>query len=242
MMLRIISILAILLAWQALAIVTDPIYFVSLKQAIKALHELFWLDGLVFDVWSSLKRILWAMMLVFVIAIPLGIVIGRSKLCKLLSEPITRFLRYVPAPTLIPLAVIWFGVGELAKVFIVFWGIFFPVLLGIRDSAESVPSSFIRVSKSMGYNFWQRFRKVVFPSIAPNILNIMRVAFAEAWVYLILAEIIAAPNGIGKTLILAQRYLRVDKIFAIIILLAIIGLVSELCFYYARRKLFKYQV
>lgn len=238
---RTLSILIIVLLWESLAIVTDPIYFVSLPEAFLSLIEAFKQDSLLTDILASLRRVSLALLAVFIIAIPLGVSIGSSKKINLSTEPITRFLRYIPAPTIIPLSVIWFGTGELSKIFIVFWGVFFPVLLGIRDAAKATPKEYIECAQSLNYSEFKIMKDVIFENIKPDTLNLLRIAFAESWIYLLMAEMIASPNGIGKALILAQRYLRVDKIFGILILLAIIGLVSELLFQILRKLLFRYK-
>jgi len=238
---QITSILGFLVIWEVVGTVADPIFFVSFSDAIIALIKLFTEQNLHLDVMASFQRIIYALTITFSIAIPLGIAIASSKSSEQVTRPITKFLRFVPAPTLIPLSVVWFGIGEFSKVFIITWGIFFTVLLSVRDATENVPKEFTQIAKSMGYSNFKRLQKIILPAISPDILNTLRIAIVESWIYLLIAEMIAAKQGVGKSLILAQRFLQVDNIFAILILLAIIGIATDLILVKTRNYLFKYK-
>jgi len=238
---QITSILGFLVIWEVVGTVADPIFFVSFSDAIIALIKLFTEQNLHLDVMASFQRIIYALTITFSIAIPLGIAIASSKSSEQITRPITKFLRFVPAPTLIPLSVVWFGIGEFSKVFIITWGIFFTVLLSVRDATENVPKEFTQIAKSMGYSNFKRLQKIILPAISPEILNTLRIAIVESWIYLLIAEMIAAKQGVGKSLILAQRFLQVDNIFAILILLAIIGIATDLILVKTRNYLFKYK-
>lgn len=238
---QITSILGFLVIWEVVGTVADPIFFVSFSDAIIALIKLFTEKNLHLDVMASFQRIIYALTITFSIAIPLGIAIASSKSSEQVTRPITKFLRFVPAPTLIPLSVVWFGIGEFSKVFIITWGIFFTVLLSVRDATENVPKEFTQIAKSMGYSNFKRLQKIILPAISPDILNTLRIAIVESWIYLLIAEMIAAKQGVGKSLILAQRFLQVDNIFAILILLAIIGIATDVILVKTRNYLFKYK-
>ena len=241
MKLKLISIIGFIVLWEFIAKITDPIFFVSFSQSIKTLTTLFTEHSLHLDVIASFQRIIYALAITFSIAIPLGIAIASSKINEQITKPITKFLRFIPAPTLIPLSVVWFGIGEFTKVFIVTWGIFFTVLLSIRDATENVPKEYTQIAKSMGYSKFKRLQKVIFPAISPDIANTLRIAIVESWVYLLIAEMIAAKQGIGKSLILAQRFLQIESIFAILILLAIIGVTTDYILVKIRNYLFTYK-
>lgn len=236
-----LSFLALLGVWTFAAQLTDEVFLVSPQVALNSLGQLFTEQALVTDIWASFKRITTALVLCFGIAIPLGIWLGRRPHLQDYFKSLTHFLRYIPAPTLLPLSILWFGVGEAAKVFIVFWGIFFPVLLAIRDAAQGVDKDLLLAAQALGYKARQELLHVTFRSIAPSILSTLRIAWAEAWIYLLIAEMIAADNGIGKSLIVAQRFLRVDQIFALLILLALLGIFADRGFQNLARKLFPYQ-
>lgn len=238
---QITSILGFLVIWEVVGTVADPIFFVSFSDAIIALIKLFTEKNLHLDVMASFQRIIYALTITFLIAIPLGIAIANSKSSEQITRPLTKFLRFVPAPTLIPLSVVWFGIGEFSKVFIITWGIFFTVLLSIRDATENVPKEFTQIAKSMGYSKFRILQKIILPAISPDIINTLRIAIVESWIYLLIAEMIAAKQGVGKSLILAQRFLQVDNIFAILILLAIIGIATDLILVKTRNYLFKYK-
>jgi len=238
---NIFSFLVLIIAWEILGKQVDSSFFVSFTEAIQSLIYLLKEQQLIVDIGTSFQRIFIALSLCFIIAIPLGIGIGRIKEIESLFRPLTHFLRYIPAPTLIPISILWLGIGEAPKIFIVLWGIFFPTLLSIRDAAKNIPKSYHQVSRSLGYTKWQNLYHVSFPAIAPEIFNAFRIAWGESWIYLLIAELISAENGIGKSIVVAQRFLKMDQIFALILLLGIIGLISDQSFKFTYSKLFRYK-
>src|SRR6056300_325906 len=172
---KILSFVVFAIIWELVAKTSDSIYIVTFTQTLTALGDLFINQNLLIDILASFKRIFWSVFTVFLISIPLGMLISQSNLTKIFSTPVTKFLRYIPAPTLIPLAVIWLGIGEISKIFLVSWGIFFPTLLAIRDASDNVPKDFLNLGYSMGYSKSQNIKHIILPYIAPDIINLLRV-------------------------------------------------------------------
>lgn len=195
-------------------------------------------DDLLADVRISCGRVVAGWALSALIALPLGLFIGTYRAVQALLEPLTDFVRYMPAVAFIPLVMLWVGIDEGAKVAIIFIGTFFQMVLMVAEDVRRVPMQQIEAAQTMGATRTEIVEKVVLPSAKPALLDTLRITMGWAWTYLVVAELVAANSGLGYAIVKAQRFLQTDKIFAGILLIGLIGLAFDQAFRLAHRKTF----
>jgi len=139
-------------------------------------------------------------------------------------------LRYMPAPAFIPLLILYLGIGEVPKITLIFIGTIFYNTLMIMDAAKFVPKELIETTYTLGGQRWQVLLRVMTPYVLPNIIDTFRINVAASWNLVIVAELVAAEMGLGKRILIAQKFLQTDEIFAILIILGVIGFIIDLSF------------
>ena len=205
-----------------------------------AWYTLFSQYGFAADVWASTRRIMLGFLLSAVIGIPLGIAIGSFRIVQAFFEPIIAAVRYMPASAFIPLLIIWFGIYENEKLAVIFIGVFFPLTLLIADVSANVPRELVQIAYTLGASRWQVFWRVLLPASWPGVLDNLRIGVGWAWTYLIVAELVAADQGIGHMILSASRFLQTDQIIAGILTIGALGLVTDAVFRWLYRVLFPY--
>ncbi len=189
------------------------------------------LSGEIFaDVSISMVRVLVGFTTGSLAAIVFGVLLGRIRLLHDLLDPIIELLRYLSPTAMIPIAVIWFGIGELSKYFLIFWGTFFIVLINTIAGVWRAPIARQRAAECLGANQLQIFVLVVIPSAAPYIVTGMRVAMASAFMSIIPAEILAADSGIGYLLQKSSLLLQTNRIFVALLTICVLGFVVDRIF------------
>lgn len=237
-LLGLVGVLTLLLLWQVVASlrVVDPLFLPSPAEVLEAGAEQYQEGVLVNDAVASIGRVLGGYALSIVVSLPLGIAMGSNRLVCQLLEPLLGLIRYMPAPAFIPLLIIYFGLGELPKVLLIFIGTLFFNTLMIMDAVKFVPSELLESALTMGGRGLQITTRVVAPFIAPQVLDAYRINMAAAWNLVIVAELVAANEGLGKRISLAQRFLRTDEIFVGLIAIGLIGLLIDLGFRLVMRR------
>ena len=188
------------------------------------------------DFTASIGRVFGGFALSAVVALPLGIAMGSSVVICRLLEPLMGLIRYMPAPAFIPLLIIYFGLGELPKVLLIFIGTVFFNTLMIMDAVKFVPHELVETALTLGGRKPQVLTRVIAPCIAPQVIDAYRINMASAWNLVIVAELVAATEGLGKRISLAQRFLRTDEIFLGLIVIGLIGLAIDLGFRLLMRR------
>ncbi|MGD1919406.1 MAG: ABC transporter permease [Pleurocapsa sp.] len=208
----------------------DSIFLPSPTNVIEALGNLWSKGYLSKDIGSSFTRVSLGFLFSAMVAIPLGIMMGTFASIRALFEPIIGIVRYMPAPAFIPLLIIYLGIDEAPKIALIFIGtVFFNVLM-IMDSVKFVPRDLIETTYTLGGNRWQVLSQVISPYIVPRIIDTFRVNMAASWNLVVVAELLAATEGLGKRILLAQKFLKTDEIFACLIVLGLIGFAIDLFF------------
>lgn len=202
--------------------------------------ELFSEKNYLFDIGVSLYRILVSFLLACMLAVPLGILMGTFRRVEAFFNPLVSAFRYLPAPSFIPLLLMWLGAGEEQKLALLFLGVVWFLITLIMDYAKSLPADFINSALTLGGNRWQVLWTVVVPAMLPNIVTAMRQMLAVSWTYLVIAEIIAADSGIGAMMMRAKRFVHIDEIMAGIITIGLLGLIFDILLRQLRRVLFPY--
>jgi NitT/TauT family transport system permease protein len=230
--LGIAGILTVLMLWQLVAGsgVVDRLFLPSPASVLAAGRAQADAGILTADALASIGRVLAGFGLSAVVALPLGIAMGSNRSICLFLEPLLGLIRYMPAPAFIPLLIIWFGLGELPKVLLIFIGTLFFNTLMIMDAVKFVPSELVETARTLGGGTRQILARVVAPCIAPQVIDAFRINMAAAWNLVIVAELVAANEGLGKRISLAQRFLRTDEIFVGLIVIGLIGLAIDLSF------------
>jgi len=218
--------------------IIKPFFLPSPAQVVASTYDLFVRYKFMKDTLVSLARILAGFLAACIIAIPLGIVMGQSRKVTDFIEPLIAFVRYTPLPAFIPLFILWFGIGELEKFIVIFCSVFFQVVLMIANSSSEVPEDIISFAKILGVSKKRVLTTIVFSYMKPRILDDMRVAMGFAWSGVILAEIVGATTGIGATIIHAQRLLQTPILITSIIIVGILGLMTDYVFKLFNRKLY----
>jgi len=195
-------------------------------------------DDLLGDAGISILRVVAGWALAALLALPLGLFIGSWRAMQALLEPLTDFIRYMPAVAFVPLVMLWVGIGEGAKVAIIFIGTFFQMVLMVAEDVRRVPMAQIEAAQTMGATRREVVEQVIVPSAKPALLDTLRVTMGWAWTYLVVAELVAANSGLGFAILKAQRFLQTDKIFAGILLIGLIGLAIDQLFRLLHRKAF----
>ena len=207
----------------------------------KAFIRLFTERDFASDIIVSVGRVWFAFLLSVVIAVPLGLMMSTYRAVGAILEPFIDFVRYLPVPALVPLLVIWFGVGETSKIAVLWMGTFFQLILLIADDTKRVPTEYIESGHTLGASNGQIMRHIIIPAALPNMIDNLRITLGWCWTYLIIAEIVAANSGIGHMIWSLRRFVKTPEVMAGIIAIGIIGLLTDQAFRFAHARLFSYQ-
>ena len=208
----------------------ESIFLPSPGDVVSALQKLWSKGYLLTDIRVSFLRVSFGFILSAIVAVPVGILMGTFASIRALFEPIIGIVRYMPAPAFIPLLIIYLGIDEAPKIALIFIGTVFFNILMIMDSVKFVPQDLIETTYTLGGKRWQVLFGVITPFIVPRIIDTFRVNMAASWNLVVVAELLAASEGLGKRILLAQKFLRTDEIFACLIVLGLIGFAIDLFF------------
>lgn len=186
----------------------------------------------------SIFRITMGFLISVIVGVPLGILAGSFKPLEAIIAPICEFVRYMPVPAFVPLVMVWSGIGESAKITIVFLGCFFQLVLMIADDARSVSDDLLSSSYTLGTTRWTTITKVLIPAMAPKMMLTLRMMIGWGWTYLTVAELVASSSGLGYSILKAQRFLHTESIFSGILVIGILGLITDRIFALAIKKMF----
>jgi NitT/TauT family transport system permease protein len=172
-----------------------------------------------------------------VVAIPLGIFMGSFKLVEALVEPIVDFVRYLPVSALIPLLILWIGIGPEEKIAVIFIGTVFQQIILIADVSAHVSGDLLDVAYTLGARRRHVVLGVLIPATLPGVMDTLRITMGWAWTYLVVAELVAANKGLGYMILNSMRGVFTDQIFVGILVIGLLGLVTDQAFKYLHRWL-----
>jgi NitT/TauT family transport system permease protein len=221
-----------LVLWYALTRfgMINPIFLPSPGKVMADLTRLVIKGEFLFDIGASVFRVMAAFVLAAAVAIPLGILMGSFGPIAAFVNPFCAFVRYMPASAFIPLIILWLGIGHSQKIAVIFLGVFFYLLVLIAACVAEVRTEFIETAYTLGASRRQVLFRVVSPAALPGILESLRAMIGAAWTFLIAAELVAAQVGIGYRIIEAQRFLQTGVVIAGILVIGIIGILTDLGF------------
>ncbi len=182
------------------------------------------------EIWNDLRvsglEFFWGYLLSVIVAIPFGIMVGWYKRMAYIFDPFVNAMNATPRVALLPLVIIWLGIGILSKVGIIFLGAVFPILINTRDGVKTTPHNLLNAAHSFGASEWQIFKSVVLPSTIPFILTGLRLGVGRALIGVMVGELYAATAGIGFMITVAGATFQTDKVFVGVLIFAISGMIS----------------
>ena len=194
--------------------------------------------GFGWDIGWTVWRVLGGFLIATAIALPLGVMMGAYKPVEAFFEPFVSFARYLPASAFIPLLILWAGIGEAQKLSVIFIGSFFQLVLMIAVTVGNTRRDLVEAAYTLGCSDAGIVKRVLIRGAAPEICEILRMVLGWAWTYVIVAELIGASTGIGHMITDSQALLATDQIIFGIIVIGLIGLVSDVGFKLLNRWLF----
>lgn len=199
------------------------------------------LDGtLPNDMAASIWRILVGFAIATALAVPIGILIGTYGLFEAAIEPLVDFVRYMPVVGFLALTIIWVGINDYQKFSIVFIGTFFQEVLLVMDNVKRVPKELVDIGYTLGLRDPAVLRTIILPAAAPAIWDTLRISLGWAWTWVVLAELVAATSGLGYRITVAQRYFQTDTIIGYLLMLGILGLITDQTMKLTGRVIFRW--
>jgi NitT/TauT family transport system permease protein len=179
------------------------------------------------DAYSSLFRVIAGFIIGAGLALPLGLLMGASPRIYDLFNPLMQILRPIPPIAYIPLAILWFGLGNPPSFFLIAIGAFFPVLMNTIAGVRQVDGIYLRAARNLGVNQWTMFTRVILPAATPYILAGVRIGIGTAFIVVIVSEMIAVNDGLGFRILEAREFMWSDKIIAGMITIGLLGLLID---------------
>ena len=234
--------LAIVLLWYAVRAsgLVNPA-LVPAPHAVLAKFTELARDRLAMDVWMSTQRVFVGVFLGVLVAVPVGFAIGWYRGVRTFVDPLINFFRALPPIALIPLVIVYFGIGEVAKTVILFYASFFAGVIVMVEGIGQISPLYVRVARTLGASDAEIFGRVIVPLAVPHILTAIRVALGVAWATLVASELIAAQQGLGALIQNASSFFQLDIIYVGIICIGFIALAMDVALRAATRRLVAWQ-
>ncbi|MGJ8720341.1 MAG: ABC transporter permease [Salinibacterium amurskyense] len=237
------AVFAALILWELAALGTSKLILPAPSEIAVAGWETIVSGELLANIQISYFRVLVGWALGFALAVPLGILAGRSKLARVMLEPFTNFFRFIPPIAFITLFLIWLGLGESSKIALIAYATFFVMFLSTTAGVQRLPVERSRAAECMGASKSRVLSSIVLPGIVPDIVTAGRVAMGNAFMTVVAAELVAAESGVGFMIMSARLFARTDIVFVGIVALGLMGLVTDLVFrLIARRIAYRYDL
>jgi ABC-type nitrate/sulfonate/bicarbonate transport system permease component len=233
----VISVTVFLLLWEFMGgpiSVYNPIDILRVNPMFMSAPSLIWKAAVDLfasgEIWSDLYvsgiEFFWGYVLSIAVAVPFGIAVGWYRKMSYLFDPFVNAMNATPRVALLPLVIIWLGIGVLSKVGIIFLGAVFPILINARDGVKTTPLTLINAAKSFGATEWMIFKGVVLPATVPFILTGLRLGLGRALVGVMVGELYAATAGIGFMITVAGATFQTDKVFVGVLIFALSGMLG----------------
>lgn len=238
----VITFILLLAAWTAISTsgLVRPLFLPSPIAVTEKLID----QGVNGQLWSDIAvstyRVMVGYLLASVIAVPIGVLCGSIPRVEAAIEPIMDFIRYMPVVAFVPLTILWVGTDDSQKVLIIFLGTFFQQVLMVADAVRRVPMSYQNLGATLGLSRTKILIRIVFPSALPRIWDALRISLGWAWTWLVVAELVAATEGMGYRITQAQRFLETDLIIGYVIVLGLLGLLFDQVMRGLGRRFFRY--
>jgi NitT/TauT family transport system permease protein len=228
------------LVWAAFTLggYVSPTFLASPVTMVREGWLLFTEYNFINDIGMTVWRVFGGFVMAAVVAVPLGIAMGAYKPVEAFLEPFVSFCRYLPASAFIPLLILWAGLGETQKLLVIFIGSVFQIILMVAVIVGGARRDLVEAAYTLGANSQGIVKRVLIPGAAPGIAETLRLVLGWAWTYVIVAELIGSSSGIGHMITDSQALLNTGQIIFGIIVIGVIGLISDLAFKVINRRLF----
>jgi NitT/TauT family transport system permease protein len=220
----------------------NPTFLADPITMLRAGWRLLTVHGFHEDIAVTIWRVFGGFALAAAIGVPLGIAMGAYKPVEAFFEPFVSFARYLPASGFIPLLILWAGIGEMEKLLVIFIGSFFQLVLMVAVTVGATRRDLVEAAYTLGAGAGGVVRRVLLPSSAPDIAEALRLVLGWAWTYVIVAELIGASSGIGHMITDSQALLDTGQIIFGIVVIGVIGLVSDYLFKLLNQRLFPWSL
>lgn len=214
-----------------------PAPWVVIEDIINSLKN----GTLINDIQISVYRIFAGFILAVIIGVPLGVLCGCFPGINACIAPLCGFIRYMPVQSFVPIIVLYTGIGEESKITVVFIGTLFQLILMVADDVFSVPNDLINAGYSLGNSQLRTIFGVIIPYILPRMMRSLRMVIGWAWGFLICAELVASNSGLGYRILSSQRFFKTETIFGSILIIGLLGLVTDLVFVALIKLLFPWE-
>jgi NitT/TauT family transport system permease protein len=226
--------------WSAVTLggLVSPTFLASPITMVKEAWLLFTEFNFIHDIGMTVWRVFGGFILAALVAVPLGIAMGAYKPIEAFLEPFVSFCRYLPASAFIPLLILWAGIGETQKLLVIFIGSVFQIILMVAVTVGGARRDLVEAAYTLGADSRGIVKRVLIPGAAPGIAETLRLVLGWAWTYVIVAELIGSSSGIGHMITDSQALLNTGQIIFGIIVIGVIGLISDFVFKAINKRLF----
>lgn len=214
----------------------NPVVMPSLKKIITTCKGLFKNGSLFKHTCISLSRVLQGYAVSAILGILIGIFIGLSKHLDRITKLLIQIIKPIPPIAWIPLVILWFGIGESGKIFLIFLGGFFTILINVIDGIKQTDPNLMEVSKIYETPLWKHIIKLVIPSAAPNIFTGLRTGLTSCWMCVVAAELVSSTTGLGYMIMDARQYGQTDIVIVGMITIGLVGKVMDSLLHFIERK------
>lgn len=228
-----LALLAVIWVWTQSA---DQYYYPPLGDVFTAFADTWLFERVSSDVLPSLGRLAGGYLAAIAVGVPLGMVLGQSRVLRRATYPLVEFLRAIPAPAMIPFTILVLGVGDASKIFVIALVCLWPILLNAIDGVSGIEPTLHETSRVYRIGRWQRQRHVVLPAALPQIFAGMRTSLALALILMVITEMVASSSGIGFFVLDAQRSFAITEMWSGIVLLGLLGYALNAVFLVVERR------
>ncbi|MBN9427358.1 MAG: ABC transporter permease [Burkholderiales bacterium] len=236
---RAVSPLIVLLSWELVSRsgFVNPLLLPPPSQVLRDLYGLIASTQLFSALWASMKRVLSGFAIAVVVGIAIGVLMASSKIAEDFIDPLVELLRPISPLALFPLAILWFGIGDASKVFLIALSCSFPILLNTYAGVKSVDAALIRAARSLGASRLEIIKQVILPGSIPSMLTGVRISWGIALIVIIASEMVGAVNGLGFMVLDAQQTFQTERLFSGIIVIALLGYGTDQGLRWLRKRL-----
>jgi len=236
---RAVSPLIVLLIWELVSRsgFVNPLLLPPPSQVLRDLYGLIASTQLFSALWASMKRVLSGFAIAVVVGIAIGVLMASSKIAEDFIDPLVELLRPISPLALFPLAILWFGIGDASKVFLIALSCSFPILLNTYAGVKSVDAALIRAARSLGASRLEIIKQVILPGSIPSMLTGVRISWGIALIVIIASEMVGAVNGLGFMVLDAQQTFQTERLFSGIIVIALLGYGTDQGLRWLRKRL-----
>jgi NitT/TauT family transport system permease protein len=230
----------LILIWEIASLFSSPDFLPGPYATWKGFCEILVKGILWEDIQISMQRVIIGWVRAMVIAIPLGLLIGRFRIVRWLVEPVINFFRFVPAIGFLTLFLMWFGVGEESKLVLITYAAVFPIMINTIAGVTAIDPVKYQAAESLGAGRFQSFITVTVPASVPHIFTGIRLGLSSSIIAIVAAEMLAANSGLGYLIYTSRLYYRTDWIFVGIVILGLLGFLADLLLKQAGNHLFRH--